>query len=95
MNAVASEKTAFLLYVAGPSARTSFAISNIRNICEEYLKDCYDLQVIDIYQQPELAEAANIIAAPTLVRKLPPPSRRVVGDLSDRDRVISVMDVAR
>ncbi|MEI6560291.1 MAG: circadian clock KaiB family protein [Rhodospirillaceae bacterium] len=82
------EKRALRLYVAGTSARSSLAISNIKNICEQYFSDGYELEVVDIYQQPELAEEENIIAAPTLIRKLPPPMRRVVGDMSDTNRVV-------
>jgi len=93
MNATGCELNKFRLYVAGTSARSSLAISNIRAICDQFFKDHYDLEVIDIYQQPELAEEENIIAAPTLVRRLPLPRRRVVGDMTDKDRVIFTLDV--
>jgi circadian clock protein KaiB len=93
MNAAGHGRTEFRLYIAGTSARSSFAISNIRDICDRHLKDHYDLEVIDIYQQPELAEAENIVAAPTLIRRLPPPTRRVVGDMADKERVILMLDM--
>ncbi len=93
MDADKCERKRLRLYVAGTSTRSSVAISNVRDMCEQYFKDGFDLEVIDIYQQPELAEEENIIAAPTLVRKLPPPLRRVVGDMTDKDRVILVLDV--
>ncbi len=81
------------LYVAGMTARSARAISNIKQICEEHLKGRYDLQVIDIYQQPVLAQGEQIIAVPTLIKKLPPPLRRIIGDLSDRERVLIGLDV--
>lgn len=76
------------LYVTGSSLRSGQAIFNIRSLCDEYLKGRYDLEVIDIYQQPEAAVKDQIIAAPTLVKRLPVPLRRIVGDLSDRGRVL-------
>ena len=81
------------LYVTGTSARSTQAVANIRNLCEEYLHGKYDLEVIDIYQQPMEAVDEQIIAAPTLVKSLPAPSRRLIGDLSDRDRVIVGLDL--
>lgn len=93
MNSDENEKKKLRLYVAGTSTRSSTAISNVRGMCEQYFKGGFDLEVIDIYQQPELAEKENIIAAPTLVRSLPPPLRRIVGDMTDKDRVILVLDM--
>ncbi len=81
------------LYVTGFTARSSRAVANIRAICEEYLQDRYDLQVIDIYQQPALASDEQIVAAPTLVKKLPLPARRIIGDMSNRDRVLAGLSV--
>jgi circadian clock protein KaiB len=76
------------LYVTGTTARSTQAVANIRALCEEYLPGRYDLEVIDIYQQPTEAMDQQIIAAPTLVKTLPKPPKRLIGDLSDRDRVI-------
>jgi len=76
------------LYVTGMTPRAQEAIRNIKKICEEELKGRYDLEVIDIYQQPELAKSEQIIAAPTLIRKLPLPLRRLVGDMSNKEKVI-------
>ena len=73
--------------------RSTRAIANIKEICEEHLKGRYDLQVIDLYQQPVLAEGDQIIAVPTLIRKLPLPLRRIIGDLSDRERVLVGLDL--
>jgi circadian clock protein KaiB len=76
------------LYITGTTARSSQAISNIRSLCEEFLRGNYDLEVIDIYQQPTEAAKEQIIAAPTLIKQLPNPPKRLIGDLSDRDRVM-------
>jgi len=81
------------LYVAGTTPRSAIAISNIKKICEEQLKGLYELQVIDLYQQPELARGDQIVAVPTLIKKLPPPIQRIIGDLSDRDRVLIGLDL--
>ena len=81
------------LYVTGTTARSIQAVANIRNLCEEYLHGKYNLEVIDIYQQPTEAVDEQIIAAPTLVKTLPKPPRRLIGDLSDRDRVIVGLDL--
>lgn len=76
-------KYVFTLYVAGARSRSQRAIENIRRLCEEHLAGRYELQIIDIYQQPALAEDAQIIAAPTLVKKIPPPLQRLIGDLAN------------
>jgi len=81
------------LYVSGMTPRAMTAIQNVKAICEEHLEGRYDLQVIDIYQQPVLAKGEQIIAAPTLIRKLPLPLRRVIGDMSDRDRLLLGLDL--
>jgi circadian clock protein KaiB len=83
------------LYVTGLTPRSTRAIANVKAICEEHLKGRYDLQVIDIYQQPVLAKGEQIIAAPTLVKKLPGPLRRIIGDLSDRERVLIGLDLKK
>ena len=83
------------LYVAGTTPRSSRAVANIRDICEHNLSGRYDLQVIDIYQNPDLAAGAQIIAAPTLIKLLPTPLRRFIGDLSDTQRILVGMDLTR
>jgi circadian clock protein KaiB len=80
------------LYVTGSSARSLRAVHNLKKICEEHLPD-YDLEVIDIYNDPVAAREAQIIAAPTLVKKLPEPLRRFVGDLSDTKKILVGLDV--
>ncbi len=81
------------LYISGATSRSEEAIRNIRRICEEELKGRYDLEVIDIYQQPELARKEQIIGAPTLIRKLPLPLRKLVGDMSNREKVIVGLEI--
>ena len=87
------ERYVLRLYVTGSTPKSSKAIQNIRALCEEHLQGRYDLEVIDIYQQPVLARGEQIIAAPTLIKKLPAPLRKVVGDLSDADRVLMGLDL--
>jgi circadian clock protein KaiB len=81
------------LYVTGATARSTRAIANLRQFCEEHLSDRYDLEVIDLYQRPELAAGEQLIAAPTLIKRLPLPLRRLVGDLSDQQRVMAGLDL--
>lgn len=82
------------LFTTGSTPRSTRAIQNLRDICEGMLKGRYTLEVIDIYQEPGRASEADIIAAPTLIKDEPQPPRRMVGDLSDRDRVISGLSIA-
>jgi len=84
---------ALTLYVTGATPRSLRAIDNIREICETHLKGRYQLSVVDIYQQAALARGEQIIAAPTLLKKLPLPLRRIIGDLSDRERVLYGLDL--
>jgi circadian clock protein KaiB len=80
-------------YVTGSTPRSSRAIQNIRSLCETHLRGRYDLEVIDIHQQPVLARGQQIIAAPTLIKQLPAPLRKMVGDLSDTQRVLMGLDL--
>jgi circadian clock protein KaiB len=82
------ERYLLRLYVTGMTPRSIQAFSTIKALCEEHLLGRYDLEVIDIFQHPELAAEDQIIAAPTLVKMLPPPLRRIIGDFSDRGRVL-------
>jgi circadian clock protein KaiB len=81
------------LYVTGTTPRSSRAIRTIKAICEAHLRGRYRLEVIDIYQRPALARDEQIVATPTLIRELPPPIRRMIGDLSDTDRVLVGLDL--
>ena len=78
----------FRLYVTGASPNSLRAIANTKNLCEEYIREDYDLEVIDVYQQPYVAKEENIIALPMLVRKHPLPEKRLIGDMSDTGRVL-------
>jgi circadian clock protein KaiB len=82
------------LYITGNTPRSTEAIANIRALCAEKLDGRYDLEVIDIYQQPAAATGAQIIAAPTLIKKLPSPLRRLIGDLSNRHRVLAGLNIS-
>ncbi len=81
------------LYVAGMNSKSKQAIENIMTICEENLSGRYDLQIIDIYQQPSLAAGEQIIAAPTLIKKLPLPLRKFIGNMEDREKIIVGLDL--
>ena len=81
------------LYVTGSSGRSLKALQNLKKICDEHFPDDYDLEVIDIYENPTAAREEQIIAAPTLVKKLPRPLRRFVGDLSNTQKVLIGLDI--
>jgi circadian clock protein KaiB len=89
----AEERYVLRLYVTGMTARSTRAIANVRRICEEHLKGRYELEVVDISQQPRLAKDEQILAAPTLIKKLPLPLRRIIGDMSEKDRVLLGLDL--
>ena len=81
------------LYVTGSSPRSLKAIYNLKRFCEEHLHDDYDLQVVDIYKNPDVAREEQIIAAPTLIKRLPAPLRRFVGDLSNQQKLLIGMGI--
>ncbi|WP_243374705.1 circadian clock KaiB family protein [Geotalea sp. SG265] len=83
------------LYVAGTTPNSRRAIENVRKICEEHLKGRYELEIVDIYQQPIFAREGQIVAAPTLVKELPPPLRKFIGDMSQTERILLGLDVRR
>lgn len=87
------EKYELRLYVAGMTPRSTRAIASAKAICEEHLKGRYDLRVIDVYQEPVLMAGQQIVALPTLIKELPSPLRRIIGDLSDRERVLIGLDL--
>jgi circadian clock protein KaiB len=91
----ASSHYVLKLYVAGQSPKSVKAIANLKKICEENLHERYELEVIDLYQQPQLAQGEQIIAVPTLIKKLPPPLRRIIGDMSNTERVLVGLDVRK
>lgn len=81
------------LYVAGVTPRSAAAIQTVRMICEEHLHGRYDLEVIDLYQHPTLARGEQILAAPTLIKQLPLPLKRIIGDMADEHKVLVGLDL--
>ncbi len=81
------------LYIAGNSPRSQVAVDNVRKICDEHLKGRFDLEVIDIYQDNTMIPDDLVIAAPTLIRQLPLPLRRIIGDMTNKDRVLVGLDL--
>ena len=90
---VSRETYVLRLYVAGTTRFSLRAMNNIRSFCDRYLPGRHDLQVIDIYQQPALANSCQILAAPTLIKEFPPPVRKFIGDLSQTDRLLKGLDI--
>jgi circadian clock protein KaiB len=87
------DKYILRLYITGSTIRSVLAVTNLNRICEEYLEGRYELEVIDLYKHPSLAKGEQIIAAPTLIKKLPLPFRRIIGDMSDKDKVLLGLDL--
>ena len=87
------EKYILRLYVAGQTPKSIAAFNNLKKICEEYLSSKYRIEVIDLLQNPQLAKGDQILAIPTLVRKLPPPLKKIIGDLSNTERVLVGLDL--
>jgi circadian clock protein KaiB len=82
------------LFVAGTTTRSQNAITNVRGICDQYLSGRFDLEIIDVYTHPQATRDLQIVATPTLVKLAPEPTRRIVGDLSNRDRVLHGLSLA-
>lgn len=82
-----------ILYVAGTTPKSLLAFSNLKKICEEYLKGQYIIEIIDLVKNPQLAKGDEIVAIPTLVRKLPPPLKKIIGDLSNKERVLVGLNI--
>jgi circadian clock protein KaiB len=83
------------LYVTGVTPKSVRAIANVKKICEDHLKGRYELEVIDLYQRPQLAEGEQICAAPTLIKKMPVPLRRIIGDMSNTERMLVGLDLRK
>lgn len=81
------------LYIAGQTAKSAAAIANLRRLCEEHLADCHTVEVIDLSKDPGRAAADQIVALPTLVRRLPPPIKRIIGSLADIDKVLLGLEI--
>ncbi|RCJ18341.1 circadian clock protein KaiB [Nostoc sp. ATCC 43529] len=88
------EKYVLRLYIAGNSLRSMRAIAMLKKICEKYLAGHYEIEIIDIYQQPEVLEKDHVFAVPTLIKELPPPLQKLIGDLTNVDKVIVALDIA-
>jgi len=95
MSEPGKDKYLLRLYITGTTSRSVSAITNLKKICEEYLEGRYELEVIDLYQMPRLAKDEQIIAAPTLIKKLPLPFRRIIGDMSNKEKVIMGLDLKK
>ena len=93
MKRVKAKKYELRLYVAGNTPRSVTALSNLKRYCEEHLKDQYAIDVIDLLVNPQLAEGDQILAVPTLVRKVPEPVRKIIGDLSNEEKVLVGLDI--
>lgn len=89
------DKYILRLYITGTTSRSILALTNLKKICEEYLEGRYELEVIDLYQMPGLAKDEQIIAAPTLIKKLPLPFRRIIGDMSNKEKVLIGLDLKK
>jgi circadian clock protein KaiB len=89
------QKYLLRLYIAGSTPQSNRAVANIKVICEEHLKGLYELEVVDLYEKPHLAIGEQILAAPTLIKQLPLPLRRIIGDMSDVDRVLVGLDLRK
>ncbi len=87
------EKYVLRLYITGHTARSNRAIINLQDICKQELKGQYRMEVIDVLEHPQLAEDERILATPTLIKRLPPPIRRIIGDLSDVEQVLLGLDL--
>jgi circadian clock protein KaiB len=87
------ERWELRLYVAGQTPRAIAAFANLKKLCEEHLAGCYSIEVIDLLQNPTLAAGEQILAVPTLVRKLPEPVKKIIGDLSNAERVLVGLDL--
>lgn len=92
-SALNRDKYILRLYITGATNRSLVALYNLKKICDEYLGGRYELEVIDLYKQPGLAKGDQIIAAPTLIKKLPLPFRRIIGDMSDKDKVLMGLNI--
>jgi len=88
-----SKKYLLKLFVTGRTPRSELAIENLRRICEEEFSNEYELIVVDILKRPQLAEDEKILATPTVVKELPPPIRRIIGDLSEKEKVLLGLDI--
>ena len=90
---IPQKKWELRLYIAGQTPKSTLALKNITRYCEEHLEDQYSIEVIDLLKNPQLAEGDQIFAIPTLVRKLPEPIRKIIGDLSNKEKVLVGLNI--
>ncbi|HUQ84851.1 MAG TPA: circadian clock protein KaiB [Candidatus Limnocylindrales bacterium] len=90
-----TEKCELKLYVAGKTPKSATALKNLKEYCEEHLRGMYSIEVVDLLKNPQLAEGDQILAIPTLVRKFPEPIRKIIGDLSNKERVLVGLDIKK
>ncbi|MGH7618820.1 MAG: circadian clock KaiB family protein [Gemmatimonadaceae bacterium] len=90
----ASSRLVLKLFICGASPRAETAVANLRRLCENEIAGEYSLEIVDVLEQPDLAEDAKILATPTLIKLLPPPLRRIIGDLSDKDKLLVGLEIA-
>jgi circadian clock protein KaiB len=83
------------LYIAGQTPKSAAAFANLKQICEDHLKECYRIEVVDLLENPTLAKGDQILAIPTLIRKLPEPVRKIIGDLSNTERVLVGLNLSK
>jgi len=95
MKGLHKDKYILRLFITGTTTKSVLALTNLKKICEEYLEGRYELEVIDLYQNPGLARDEQIIAAPTLIKKLPLPFRRIIGDMSDIEKVLMGLEIKK
>ena len=86
-------KLVLQLYVSGMSPKSMEAIKNIKRLCDEYLKEAFSLEIIDIYKNPEVASEQHIVFSPSLIKRLPPPKKTLIGTLADTDKVIKALGI--
>lgn len=89
----AGEQWTLRLYVAGQTPKSVTAFANLKKLCEEHLAGCYEIEIVDLLENPQLAEGDQIVAIPTLVRQLPEPIKKIIGDLSNTERVLVGLDI--
>lgn len=90
---ITDEKLILQLYVAGMSPKSMEAIGNIKRLCDQHLKDAFELEIIDIYKNPEVAAEQHIVFSPSLIKRLPLPSKTLIGTLSDTDKVVKALGI--
>ena len=91
---VVKEKVILKLYISGMSVRSMEALQNIKNLCDEYLEDSFELEVIDIYKNPKAAEDQHIVFSPSLIKQSPLPRKILIGNLSDKEKVIKILGIS-